>query len=138
LAEAEEIYQLRLILEPFAVREAVPLASETDLLFGEQLCQVMESTAELASWAEANRQFHAALGRSVRSNRLRVTIDSLRDASMFQVVQSMGGRLDRRERANLEHRALLNAYRRGDSETAVILTIQHLQGTIEAIRRTEA
>lgn len=138
LAEAEEIYQLRLILEPVAVREAVPLANETDLLLGEQLCELMESPATLASWAEANRQFHAALGRSVKSNRLRATIDSLRDASMFQVVQSMGGRIDRRERANLEHRALLNAYRLGDSETAVILTIQHLQGTIEAIRSTEA
>jgi DNA-binding GntR family transcriptional regulator len=57
---------------------------------------------------------------------------------MFQVVQSMGGRADRRERANLEHRAMLEAYRLGDSETAVILTIQHLQGTIEAIRSTGA
>ena len=138
LAEAEEIYQLRLILEPVAVREAVPLAAEADLLHAEELCQLMESPTALAAWAEANRQFHAALGRSVKSNRLRATIDSLRNASMFQVVQSMGGRLDRRERANLEHRAMLDAYRLGDSESAVILTIQHLQGTIEAIRSTEA
>jgi DNA-binding GntR family transcriptional regulator len=57
---------------------------------------------------------------------------------MFQVVQSMGGRVDRRERSNLEHRAMLDAYRLGDSETAVIMTIQHLQGTIEAIRSIEA
>lgn len=137
LAEAEEIYQLRLILEPVAVREAVPLALEPDLLFAEELCELMESPADLPSWAEANRQFHAALGRSVQSNRLRATIDSLRDSSMFQVVQSMGGRLDRRDRANTEHRAMLNAYRQGDSETAVSLTIQHLRGTIEAIRNTE-
>jgi DNA-binding GntR family transcriptional regulator len=138
LAEAEEIYQLRLILEPVAVREAVPRAIESDVLLAEELCQFMESPTALAAWAEANRQFHSTLLRSVRSNRLRATIDSLRDASMFQVVQSMGGRVDRRERANLEHRAMLDAYRLGDSETAVILTVQHLQGTIEAIRSIEA
>jgi DNA-binding GntR family transcriptional regulator len=138
LSEAEEIYQLRLVLEPVAVREAVPRAIESDLLLAEELCQFMESSTALAAWAEANRQFHAILGRSVKSNRLRATIDSLRDASMFQVVQSMGGRVDRRGRSNLEHRAMLDAYRLGDSETAVIMTIQHLQGTIEAIRSIEA
>ena len=137
LEEAEEIYQLRLILEPVAVREAVPLAQPQVLDYADALCDRMEAPVTLAEWVLANREFHAALGQSVLSARLRSTIDSLRDASMFQVLTSMVDRGDRRSRANHEHRSLVEAYRNGETELAVGLTLQHLQGTIAAIRQGE-
>lgn len=137
LVEAEEIYQLRLILEPAAVREGVKYAEGADLDFAESLCEKMETIGTVADWVLANREFHAALGRSVRSARMRATLDSLRDASMFQVRNSIVETENRWERANAEHRSILDAYRNREEELAVGLTLAHLQGTIDAIRQSE-
>lgn len=137
LDEAEEIYQLRLLLEPVAVREGVKNVEEVTLDYAESFCKKMESIDSLADWVLANREFHAALGRSVRSARLRATLDSLRDASMFQVRNSLAKREDRWDKANAEHRSILQAYRNREVELAVGLTLHHLQGTIDAIRQSE-
>lgn len=138
LVEAREVYDLRLVLEPIAVREAVPWISPRDIKHAQAFHEAMLGTREVGEWVDLNRRFHAALMRPVHSGRLLSLLASLRDAAAIQVALSIKAHPDRLTGSNDEHDAILSAFREREVERAVELTELHLRSTLETIGLYEA
>jgi DNA-binding GntR family transcriptional regulator len=136
-AEAEEVYELRLLLEPLAVRSAVERATDADLARARELQRAMARSDDAGRWVLLNRDFHAALLAPAASSKLLGILASLRDAATIHVALSL--RADRSQRAasDRQHAALLDAYTRRDAELAVELTIAHLRATLDALDADE-
>lgn len=138
LDELEEIYELRQLLTPVAVRAGVEniTADEVDRLVA--LAQAMRAEPDPAVWVDLNRQFHVLLDGASRRPRLQEILGRLADLSALYVGVSVGGRKTRRQRADRDHVAIANAYRSGDVDAAVEISLRHLSETLDVARRSLA
>lgn len=128
--ELTEIYELRMVLEPLAIRKAALRITPPELSRAEELCTRMETLHDDATaWAEANRDFHALLAGAAHSPYLIEILQSLRDKAMPYVRLSMGLRDSFSETANTEHRQLVEACRNQEPETAAEIEMRHLAAT---------
>ena len=64
-AEVQEFFELRLRLEPWILREAIPLLEETDLSQASDVVARMDA-AEPRQWGQLNWQLHEHLYRAAR------------------------------------------------------------------------
>lgn len=137
VAEMEEIYSLRRILEPEAIRRALDRITDAELKKAEEVLLKMESETDFGTWVELNREFHARLEDAAGSPRLAGILKSLRDVSALYVGLSMQGEARDLRSANAEHREILEACRARDRERAVAVVLQHLEVTRSAIREED-
>lgn len=133
LAEVQEIYELRMTLEPLMVRRSIDGLTEERLHQAEELLTRMESEEDIHAWSDLNRAFHAVLMRSAEGTRLAGILTGLRDSAAAYVMLSLRARSEQVSEANVEHRQLLDLYRRRDTEAAIDLTVTHLKSTLAAI-----
>lgn len=134
-AEAEEIFELRLVLEPPAAARAAERADDVDRAATIAAFEALDSAASnnLASVASCNRSFHTALVRP--SGRLLTTqlverLTVLSERYVIAHLQPAG----REDRAHLEHRDLLDAWLAGDGPTVERLLSAHIQATLDDLR----
>jgi DNA-binding GntR family transcriptional regulator len=128
--ELTEIYELRMVLEPLAIRKAALRITPAELQRAEKLCTKMEALHDdAAAWTEANRDFHAILAEAAHSPYLIEMLQGLRDKAMPYVRLSMGLRDSFPDRAEIEHRQLLEACRNRAPEAAAEIELQHLAAT---------
>jgi DNA-binding GntR family transcriptional regulator len=136
LADLEEVYRIRRVLEAEAAREAVRRLTDDDLAALEQAhADVVAAgrAGEIAAMAAANRRFHlgflelSGLPRLVRLVRLQW------DATDAYRALYYGG-TENRERVDHEHRDILDALRRRDSDAVVALLDAHREHAVEALR----
>jgi DNA-binding GntR family transcriptional regulator len=134
-SEAEEIFELRLVLEPPAAARAAERADDADRAATIAAFEALDSAASnnLASVASCNRSFHTALVRP--SGRLLTTqlverLTVLSERYVIAHLQPAG----REDRAHLEHRDLLDAWLAGDGATVQTLLSAHIQATLDDLR----
>lgn len=136
--DAAEVYELRLLLDPVALRGSIDAASvgdevdvdyvvQVDRAYDALLAQHRSSTA----FHDAHHEFHLALVRWCPNQRLVRQVDQLLDQS--QRYQALGGGAHRRGDAAAEHRALRDAAVQGDADAAVATLVAHLRATLEAV-----
>jgi DNA-binding GntR family transcriptional regulator len=141
-SEAEEVYALRLKLEPDAVAMAAELATP------EQHEAARDTLATLYQVTDAggegvgafNRAFHLAL---LRPSGQQITVNILERLHVLseRYVRKHLEPLGRDERANDEHRQMLDAWLARDLERLRQVTIAHIAKTLEDLRqqlRTDA
>jgi DNA-binding GntR family transcriptional regulator len=138
LEEAREIYDLRLLLDPIAVRRAVERITPEELETAQAIHETMLGTDDLGEWVDANREFHRVLQQAARSQRLSTIIDSLRNSAAMQVALSLKAESSQVEQANADHEKILQAFRDRNVDAAVRLTEDHLRNTLRVIERYEA
>ncbi|MGK2287169.1 GntR family transcriptional regulator [Pedomonas sp. V897] len=135
-AEAEEVYALRLKLEPEAVAAAAEKASEEERQFAKDTLETLyRVTDEKGSGVGAfNRAFHLAL---IRPSGLRVTsrflerLHVLSDRYVRKHLEPLG----RDERANEEHARLLETWLARDGKAVEELMRKHISQTLEDLRK---
>lgn len=128
--ELTEVYELRMVLEPLAIRKAAIRITEPELRRAEEFCARMDAlTEDAAAWSEANRDFHAVLAEAARSPYLNEILQGLRNKAMPYVRLSMGLRDTFHGAANAEHRELLGACQDRDPERAAAIALHHLATT---------
>ena len=132
-AEAQEVYELRLLLEPLAVRSAVERATDAHLARAGALQRAMAGSDDAGHWVLLNRDFHAVLLEPAASSKLLGILASLRDAATVHVAMSLRADPSQRAASDRQHAALLDAHARRDAELAVELTIAHLRATLDAL-----
>lgn len=137
LAEAQEVYELRLVLEPFAVRRAVERISDEQIARATTVHKTMLRTSDLGAWVQLNRDFHAVLLEAADSPRLLAIITSLRNAAAIQVALSIRAEVSQLDEANREHGLILEAYDQRDADLTVELTERHLRSTLDIIESYE-
>jgi DNA-binding GntR family transcriptional regulator len=137
LAEAQEVYSLRLVLEPIGVRRAVERISDQQIGRARAVHETMLGASDLGAWVQLNRDFHAILLEPADSPRLLAMITSLRNAAAIQVSLSIRAEVSQLDGANREHGLILEAYDQRDADLTVELTERHLRSTLDIIESYE-
>jgi DNA-binding GntR family transcriptional regulator len=133
LVEVQELYEIRMTLEPLMVKRCITLITPDQIGRADRLQREMEDTGEIAIWVELNRQFHEVLAEPGSGSRLASILALLRDSASSYVAFSLRANLDRLAESNVEHAQLVDLYRRGDLEAALRVTRQHLLTTLATI-----
>ena len=134
--QVDEIYALRLSIEPRAAAEAAQQADEAGRRALIEALDRLESAAadDLIQVANGHREFHTALVR--RSDRLLTVqlVERLAILSERYLIAHL--RSARNElRARREHRQLLDAWLAGDGAQVEMLLAAHIQTTLEDLER---
>lgn len=135
-SEAKEVYELRVMLEPEATAIAAQLATEADHAHAQETFDTLNSvTNERGEGVGAfNRAFHRALfrpcGRPITVNILE-RLQVLSERYVRKHLEPLG----RDERANGEHRELLQAWLSRDVARVTDLVHAHIAKTIEDLHQ---
>lgn len=133
MEELREIHELRVLLEPLSIRLMVDRITEEELQRAADLQREMDAESDPGRWVELNRAFHGVFADAAGSPRLQSIIGGLRDSAAVYVGLSVRAWPARRETSNADHRALLEAVRRRDTEVATEIELRHLDATMRAI-----
>ncbi|HEY9657170.1 MAG TPA: GntR family transcriptional regulator [Allocoleopsis sp.] len=134
LSLLEEIYEMRSVLIPLSVKKGIDRITQQQIKSAEALLDQMEATSNHEEWVDLNRQFHTVLDDATQTTQLKDVLRRLSDLSAIYINLSFTEQPLRKEESEQEHRAILDAYQRKDLETAVNLTLTHLNGTLDAAR----
>ena len=133
--QAEEIYALRLAIEPDAAARGAQAASDDDRRAAREGFARLDAAAanDLTSVAVFNRHFHTALVRP--GGRLLTTqlIERLSILSERYVVAHLKP-AGRGVRAHEEHSEMLEAWCAGEADRVQELLALHIQGTLDDLR----
>ncbi|GAA3049176.1 GntR family transcriptional regulator [Streptomyces roseofulvus] len=136
LADLEEVYRIRTLLETEAVVRAVALAPDGLTATLEDIQDEVERAAragDVTAMAEANRRFHLTLVEASGMPRLIRMITTLWDATdAYRSLYYTDP--DHRDQALHEHRAVLSALRAYDTDAAVRWLDDHRAHAVAALR----
>lgn len=132
--EVEEIYSLRLKLEPDAVAVGAVAGADEDRHRAISALEALrEAATHGADGGALNRAFHMTLiapsGRPLEYDILK-RLHILADRYVCKHLEPLG----RKVRAQAEHEDILNAWLSGDGEKAALLTRRHIAATLEDLR----
>ena len=135
-AQADEIYDLRLAIEPAAAAHAARHATDDERQAAIAAFQALDEAAshDLAAVAMCNRQFHTALvtpgGRALTAQ-LVERLAVLAERYVIAHLQPAG----RESRAHREHSQLLQAWLAGDGQTVERLLTTHIASTGDDLKQ---
>jgi DNA-binding GntR family transcriptional regulator len=134
--EAEEIFALRLAIEPDAVARAAMAASEVEQQAARDALVALDEAAagDLTDVGARNRDFHTALvrpGRKLLTIQLVERLQILAERYVHKHLEPAG----REDRAHLEHHVLLDSWIARDADRARALAASHIEGTLADLRR---
>ncbi|PVX28836.1 GntR family transcriptional regulator [Sphingomonas pokkalii] len=134
--EAEEIYALRLAIEPDAVVAGALSATDADRAAAREALAALDLAAaeHLDEVAARNREFHMALvrpGGRLLTTQLVERLQILSERYVHKHLEPAG----REDRAHLEHADLIDAWETGDVDRARVLARAHIEGTLTDLRR---
>jgi DNA-binding GntR family transcriptional regulator len=132
--ELEDIYEIRMMLEPVATARTARSATKAGLRPAVQLLVAMETETDGTRWAEHNARFHNVIDEAGNSPRLVAILKNLRELSTLYITHSVLAVPDRAARANAEHEEILRAVFAHDPVAAADAVIRHLDGTLGALR----
>lgn len=135
--DVHDIYEIRRVLEPLAMRQAVPNVSDALLARLRRIHQGMLDEPHSVDWVDRNRVFHMAMYETAASPRLAAIIRNLQDASVMYIGASLKHKPGLREEANHGHADILDALERRDVEAAVNALDEHLRTSIDAFDAAE-
>ncbi|QFT29893.1 GntR family transcriptional regulator (plasmid) [Roseibium porphyridii] len=130
--ETAEIFDLRALVEPEIIRDAVPRMTPELLTKARKKCAAFASAKDPMHYGDLNRDFHETLySASELKFFLEIAgnaIDRVERQIRAQLVMSDG-----MERAGTEHASILNACETGNAELAAKLTRDHIQGAKKSL-----
>jgi DNA-binding GntR family transcriptional regulator len=136
-AEAEELFALRLQLEGWLLREAIPRMREADFAHLDAIIDESRAPDNLARWGELNWQLHEALyrpaGRPLSLKVLKRIHDNLDRYLRLQIAITRDW-----DRAYQDHQDLVALSREGHVDAALRLLESHILGTAKALSMTLA
>ena len=133
--EADDIFALRLSIEPQAAAYASTVANDSDRAIAILAFEELDSAAceRLAEVAIRNRVFHTALvrpGRRLLTTQMVERLAILAERYVVAHLRPAG----REDRAHLEHRQLLDAWLARDDDRMLTLLTSHIQSTLTDLR----
>lgn len=134
--EAEEIFALRLAIEPEAVAAAALAATTEEQDAARDALAALDEAAagRLDDVAARNRDFHTALVRPAKRLLTLQLVERLQVMSERYVHKHLEP-AGREDRAHLEHQVLLDTWLARDADRARALAAAHIEGTLSDLRR---
>lgn len=126
--ELNEIYEIRLALEPLATSLACPRMAEVDLDELDAIIDRMRASKDRVEREQLNREFHAAIYARAHRTRLSAIIDQCRDtaAAYLRFLARNSEGTPYRTAADAEHSRIVEALRRRDGPAAAEAMRDHL------------
>ena len=137
LSELEEIYQLRAILEPEALRRAWPHLTDEVVESCARLHEAMQRSPTRSEWVRLNSRFHDSVFELADAPRLLAILASLTAPWIMYVSASLASDVEHHERASAGHEEILAALRSRDLEAAIEATLEHLAITHRTLESAE-
>jgi DNA-binding GntR family transcriptional regulator len=128
-----EIYDIRKLLEPDAMRRAVEHITDEEIDAAAQIQARADVETDAARWVELNHEFHRVFLKAARSPRLAGILNNLADSSAMYIATILARGERRREDANAHHRTLLEAVRHRDADAAAEVMMSHIHQTVEMV-----
>lgn len=125
IEELQELYDLRLSIEPRTTEIAVPNVGRADVLYMRKQLAIMAAPIDARTWLAANTEFHAGVYRRANRPRTIELIEQLRrltDRYVFMHLEEIG----KVGHIGSEHEAIMAAVERGDAAATARLTSDHL------------
>ncbi len=139
LNEAIEIHDLRLLLEPEAVRRAATRLSDSQVTELERLQdQMAGAEVDGPQWMELNHQWHDLVIEAAGAPRLAEILRNLRLVSRFYLAASLRVGGGNRDKSSSDHLEMIAAFRRRDADKAASIMRVHLPSSEEIRHRFEA
>jgi DNA-binding GntR family transcriptional regulator len=130
--ELAQMFEVRILLEDKLLRLAIEHMDEQTFTQAESLCEAFINEHDVGRWAALNWTLHACLyepaQRPFLLNLLRSIHDKLERYLRLQLSLSEG-----KQRADHEHRAIIQACRAGDIERAATLLDTHISGVCRSL-----
>lgn len=123
-AQVEEIYTMRLALEPIALRRAIPNMRTVDFVQMDHILNRIDCESDLSNWAELNWEFHEALYTPAHMPLLLQTTRELHHNVVRFMIYYISEA--QRNKSQSQHREILAQCQAGDIECACALLCQHL------------
>ncbi|MDH7795193.1 MULTISPECIES: GntR family transcriptional regulator [unclassified Beijerinckia] len=131
-AEIEEIFRLRILIEPDVLRRAARNMSPAYIDELLSRCDLMESLTDHDLWLEANREFHAAL-LSPSAADISLRLLASHSAQVQRYMRLNHTKSDRHLQAGREHRQIVEAVRRDDLDTACTILSTHIERSRDGV-----
>jgi DNA-binding GntR family transcriptional regulator len=125
IAEIEEVFEFRALLEPRVIAFAVPQMSAASLEQARAYCEAFAAETQATRWGDLNRQFHSALYADAHRPYFMSVIDKTNDR-IDRYVRAQLELTHGMERARRDHQAILDACLAGDAQAAADLTREHI------------
>ena len=123
-AEMREIREMRLALEPVALRHSVPALAPDQVAEAEAARVACDQADNIVTWELENRRFHHAILAACGMPRLLAEIDDLQVLSARHLLATW--RASWEERTDRDHRAIMTAIANRDTNAAVSVLQRHL------------
>lgn len=130
LAEIEELFELRSVIEVELLRRAIPALTPSDLERSQEILNAYDAAFEagdVATWGSLNWEFHSTLLSPANRPLTMGVVQNLQNHSdryfRMQLALTHG-----EGRAQEEHRAIADAAFRGDAQHACALLMTHILG----------
>jgi len=132
LAEVEELFELRIHLESWLLRDAIPRMREADFAQLDAIIDESRVPDNLAHWGDINWRLHEAMyrpaGKPISLKLLKRIHDNLDRYLRLQIALTQDW-----DRAHGDHQQLIELSRAGDVETAVAVLERHIRHTARAL-----
>lgn len=146
LAQIEEIFDIRMMLEERAGYLATLARTPEDVAAVEAILDAMaqmpvRSVEDIPAWSAYNLKFHSRLFLSSRRMHLCRLAATLRDSvePYIRIDAANSGRI---EAADVDHAAMLDAFREGNAERVAALSREHCESTcasvLESLRKQQS
>jgi len=135
LNDVQEIYQMRIRLEPLLAARTIAGITDDAISRAEACHRKMCGKVSAETWAGLNEEFHATLTGNAHGSRLGSVVYNLAHAASPYVVLSLFARPEIRELNNRDHAELLSLYRSRDHDGIVAKTECHLAQTLVSIEQ---
>lgn len=130
--DLQDIYDIRLLLEPEAMRRLTPGISSERLDHATGLIAAMDRERDPTRWALVNHSFHEHLIEAATSERMRAMIRSLQDSAAAYVIRALKSHIDMRTH-NDQHRQIVAALRDRDGARTAEEVAVHLRDTLAGL-----
>jgi DNA-binding GntR family transcriptional regulator len=131
--ELEELYSLRILLEPEIIRRAWPHLTDEIVEETIRLNDAMGAAETIAEWTALNTRFHQMIFDLCGSPRLLSLHASLTAPWLMYVSAGLMADADNRQKASEGHSAIVEALRTRDVDAAIAESKHHLAITMEAL-----
>ena len=131
LDDVQELYELRMAIEPSLCRLALPGLNRMTLLHMEEQLETMERTSNGTTWVLVNDRFHADMYQRAGRPRHVEVVDWARHQTgryTHLLITELGT-----SATNDQHRQIYRAAQRGDGPELEALVLDHLSSGCDAI-----
>jgi DNA-binding GntR family transcriptional regulator len=135
LTELKDIFEVRMALLPACTHRGVTQTTPQKLDQAAAILNQMEAEADQTRWMALNRDFHNCLYGTKPNQHLQSVLERLGDIATIYINLSFAHNTAERSVSEQEHRDILAAYRVGDADQAIALSLSHIHTTLAAARQ---